>query len=55
MQLTTAQFQTIKADILANPDLAAFPNSADGNFARRRLQPDGVTGLLGVARLGQQE
>jgi hypothetical protein len=33
MQLTTAQFQTIKADILANPDLAAFPNSADGNFA----------------------
>ena len=33
MILTTAQLQTIKADILASGDLNAFPNTSDGNFA----------------------
>lgn len=31
--LTSAQLTALKADIAANPDLAAQPNSADGNFA----------------------
>jgi hypothetical protein len=33
MDLTPAQLQAIKVDIAANPDLAAFPNNSDGNFA----------------------
>ena len=33
MALTNAQKETIKADILANADLNAHPNTADGAFA----------------------
>jgi hypothetical protein len=33
MILTAAQLQAIKADIAANSDLNAFPNTDDGNFA----------------------
>lgn len=33
MALTLAQKQAIKADILANPDLNALPNTSDGSFA----------------------
>lgn len=33
MSLTAAQHTAIKADILANPDLNAIPNSADGAYA----------------------
>jgi hypothetical protein len=32
MALTTAQLQTLKAAILADPTLAAKPNNTDGNF-----------------------
>jgi len=32
MPLTLAQLQAIKADIAANPDLAAFPEGSDGAF-----------------------
>lgn len=32
MPLTTAQLQTLKADILADPVLNAFPNNSDGAF-----------------------
>lgn len=32
MPLTTAQNAAIKADILANPDLNAFPNTVDGAY-----------------------
>jgi hypothetical protein len=31
--LTPAQMATVKADILATPELNAFPNTADGAFA----------------------
>ena len=31
--LTPAQLSAVKADILANPDLNAFPNNTDGAFA----------------------
>lgn len=31
--LTTAQLQTLKADIEADPTLSAFPNTPDGNTA----------------------
>ena len=31
--LTTAQLQTLKADILADPAFASIPNNDDGNFA----------------------
>lgn len=37
MILTPAQKATIKADILANPDLNALPNNSDGNFALAML------------------
>lgn len=37
MSLTSIQFTAIKADILASPDLAAHPNSPDGNFEIARL------------------
>ena len=37
MQLTPAQQATIKADIIANPDLSAFPNTLDGNFEIAKL------------------
>jgi hypothetical protein len=37
MILTTAQLQAIKADIAANPDLAALPNNGDGNQAVANL------------------
>lgn len=33
MPLTTAQLTTLKADILADPALAAQPNNSDGAFA----------------------
>ena len=33
MPLTSAQQVVVKADILASPDLAAQPNTPDGNFA----------------------
>ena len=33
MALTPAQQAAVKADILANPDLDAFPNTADGAYA----------------------
>jgi hypothetical protein len=33
MMLTTAQLQTLKADILADPVLAAHPQNSDGAFA----------------------
>lgn len=33
MALTTAQLQTLKADILADPVLSAYPNTSDGNYA----------------------
>lgn len=32
MALTNAQLQTLKAAILADPELAAFPNTLDGAF-----------------------
>lgn len=31
--MTPAQLTALKADILASPDLAAFPNNSDGAFA----------------------
>ena len=33
MTITSAQLQTIKADIAASGDLSIYPNTADGNFA----------------------
>ena len=33
MALTPQQLATLKADILADPALNAFPNNADGNTA----------------------
>lgn len=33
MSLTTAQLQTLKADILADPALSSQPNNSDGNTA----------------------
>jgi hypothetical protein len=32
MALTTAQLATLKAAILADPTLSAYPNTSDGNF-----------------------
>ena len=37
MALTAAQHVVVKADILANPDLAAQPAGADGSFEIARL------------------
>lgn len=37
MALTDAQKALIKADILANPDLNAFPNNLDSNYEIARL------------------
>lgn len=37
MALTTAQLATMKADILANPDLNSKPNNSDGAFEIARL------------------
>jgi hypothetical protein len=37
MALTSAQLQTLKTAILANPTWSAIPNSADGNFALAAL------------------
>lgn len=37
MGLTNAQKALIKADIIANPDLNAFPNNLDGNYEIARL------------------
>ena len=37
MPLTSQQLATLKADILANPDLDSQPNNGDGNFEISRL------------------
>ena len=37
MALTSAQLQTLKADIAANSDLNSQPNTSDGNFEVARL------------------
>jgi hypothetical protein len=37
MNFTLAQLQTIKADILASPDLNGFPDNGDGEFEIARL------------------
>jgi hypothetical protein len=37
MPLSLAQLQAIRADITASPDLAAQPNSSDGNYEVARL------------------
>ncbi len=37
MPLTLTQLQTIRDDIIANPDLAAVPNSVDGEYEIARL------------------
>jgi hypothetical protein len=36
MALTDAQKTTLKAAILADPTMSAFPNTSDGNFVSAR-------------------
>lgn len=46
MALTPAQQATLKAAILADPELSAFPNTSDGNFDMANSTTTGLRALV---------